>query len=304
MRPESCTIVRSVARDCAAATRTEDLPRYRIATDGIKRAGAVPVRVWAVCNQKGGVGKTTTAVTLAGLLAQSGAETLLVDLDSHGSMSCYFGINPDETEDSVYSLFEQGANTLSVLANTQNTAFEKISLLPASTALATLDRQMGARPGMGLVITKALQRIEKRFDYVLLDCPPTLGVLMINALVACDLLMVPVQTEFLALKGLERMERTLEMICKSRDFELEWMILPTMYDQRTRASVQTLETLREQYSNRLWGPVIPIDTRFRDAARMGAPLSYVGDHIRGVKAYAELLDFLLERNSRTARAMV
>ncbi len=248
--------------------------------------------------------KTTTAVTLAGLLAQSGANTLLVDLDSHGSMSSYFGINPDEAEDTVYSLFEECAKTLSVLANTQKTAFEGISLLPASTALATLDRQMSTRPGMGLVITKALQRIEKCFDYVLLDCPPTLGVLMINALVACDLLMVPVQTEFLALKGLERMERTLEMIGKARDLELEWMILPTMYDQRTRASVQTLATLRQRYSHRLWGPVIPIDTRFRDAAKMGKPLSYVGEQIRGVKAYAELLDILVDQNSQQVQAMV
>ena len=262
------------------------------------------MKVWAVCNQKGGVGKTTTAVTLAGLLAQSGASTLLVDLDPHGSMSCYFGINPDETEDSVYSLFERDAKTLSVLANIQNTAFERISLLPASTALATLDRQMSSRPGMGLIITNALRRIEKRFDFVLLDCPPVLGVLMINALVACDLLLVPVQTEFLALKGLERMERTLEMIGKSREIELEWVVLPTMYDQRTRASVQTLAALRQRYSRRLSESVIPIDTRFRDAAKMGKPLSYAGDHTRGVRAYAELLDFLLGRHLQSLQAGV
>lgn len=154
------------------------------------------MKVWSVCNQKGGVGKTTTVVTLAGLLAQSGATTLLVDLDPHGSMSSYFGINPDETEDSVYGLFEQGANTLSVLANIRNTAFEGISLLPASTALATLDRQMSTRPGMGLIIKQALKRVEAHFDFVILDCPPVLGVLMINALVACQQLLVPVQTEF------------------------------------------------------------------------------------------------------------
>ena len=262
------------------------------------------MKVWTVCNQKGGVGKTTTAVTLAGLLAQSGASTLLVDLDPHGSMSCYFGINPDETEDSVYSLFEQDANTLSVLANIQKTAFERISLLPASTALATLDRQMSSRPGMGLVIARALQRIENRFDFVLLDCPPVLGVLMINALVACDLLLVPVQTEFLATKGLERMQRTLDMIRKSRDIELDWIVLPTMYDQRTRASVQTLASLQQQYPRRLWSSVIPIDTRFRDAAKMGVPLSYVAGRSRGVQAYCELLDFLLDRYSMPLEALV
>ena len=251
------------------------------------------MKVWAVCNQKGGVGKTTTAVTLAGLLAQSGQRTLLVDLDPHGSMSTYFRVNPDETEDSVYSLFEQGANTLSVLSNIQATEFEGISLLPASTALATLDRQMAARPGMGLIVKNALQRVEKRFDYVLLDCPPVLGVLMINALAACDQLLVPVQTEFLSLKGLERMERTLEMIYKSRNIEPQWMIVPTMFDKRTRASLQTLTALRQNYAYRVWGSVIPVDTQFRDAAKIGKPLSFIGTHFRGVQAYAELLDFLL-----------
>lgn len=262
------------------------------------------MKVWAVCNQKGGVGKTTTAVTLAGLLAQSGARTLLVDLDPHGSMSCYFGLNPDETDDSVYRLFEPGAKTLSVLTNIQHTAFDGISLLPASTALATLDRQMAGRPGMGLVIKQALLRVENCFDYVLVDCPPVLGVLMINALVACDLLLVPVQTEFLATKGLERMQRTLDMIRKSRDIELDWIVLPTMYDQRTRASVQTLASLRQRYTRRLWESVIPIDTRFRDAAKMGMPLSYVAGRSRGVQAYSELLDFLLDRDTPPLEALV
>ncbi|MEM7293402.1 MAG: ParA family protein [Pseudomonadota bacterium] len=250
------------------------------------------MRVWSVCNQKGGVGKTTTAVSLAGLLAERGQEVLLVDLDPHGSMSSYFGINPDETEDTVYSLFEPGANTLSVMANTQSTKFAGISLLPASTGLATLDRLMYKQQGMGLVLQQALARVARRFDFAIIDSPPIIGVLMINALAACEQLLVPVQTEFLAMKGLERMERTLEMICISRKIEPDWLIVPTMYDQRTRASRQTLAHLQENYAKRIWAEVIPIDTRFRDAAKAGIPISIASPETRGTAAYRHLLEHL------------
>ena len=260
-------------------------------SNGNRKGGIV--KVWSVCNQKGGVGKTTTAVTLAGLLAQRQQNILLIDLDPHGSMSSYFGINPDDTEDTVYSLFEEGASTLSILANTQATDISGISLLPASTGLATLDRQMSARPGLGLVLKTALQRVSKRFDHVIIDSPPMLGVLMVNALVACEKLLVPVQTEFLALKGLERMETTLAMICKSSGIAPDILIVPTLYDQRTRASVQTLEVLRRDFATQLWESLIPVDTRFRDAAKIGKPLSYLQPNSRGVEAYSRLLDDLL-----------
>ena len=164
---------------------------------------------------------------------------------------------------------------------------------------------MAARPGMGLIISNALKRIGSKFDYIILDCPPVLGVLMINALVACDQLLVPVQTEHLALKGLERMERTLAMIAKSKNIKPHWMIVPTMFDKRTRASLQALSTMRQDYAYRVWGSVIPVDTRFRDAAKAGVPLSILGTGYRGAVAYAELLDFLVggnllaERTTRT-----
>ena len=152
---------------------------------------------WAISNQKGGVGKTTTAVSLGGLLAQQGRRVLLVDLDPQGSMSSYFGLNPDVVEHSAYSLFQAQANAspLELLQPLLHpTRLEGITLMPASTAMATLDRQLGARDGMGLVINQALQRLQGRFDAVLMDCPPMLGVLMVNALAACQQLLIPVQT--------------------------------------------------------------------------------------------------------------
>jgi chromosome partitioning protein len=253
----------------------------------------VDVRTVTIANQKGGVGKTTTAVTLAGLLAQRGARTLMVDLDPHGSLTSYFGNDPDELERSVYSLFEAGPGRLDPGTLVLPTRFEHLDLIPASTALATLDRQLGAREGMGLVIGRAMQQLGNRYDYVFIDCPPVLGVLMVNALAASDALLMPVQTEFLALKGLERMLRTLRMVMQARRRPLDYLIVPTMFDRRTRASLLTLKTVRERYPELTWKSVIPVDTLFREASRQGMPLSYFNPQARGAIAYGALLDSLL-----------
>lgn len=253
------------------------------------------MKVWAIANQKGGVAKTTTAVTLAGLLAQQGHETLLVDLDPHGSMSAYFGYDPDTMEDGVYRLFENGGGLgrdapVPVLRQTR---FEHLVLLPASTALATLDRQLGARDGMGLVLARYLRRMSARFEYVLIDCPPVLGILMVNALAACGHLVIPVQTEFLALKGLERMMHTLGMILHARKIDIPYTIVPALFDRRTRASVDSLRRLKEIYPEHLWSEAIPVDTQFREASRLGGPITHLYPQARGTLAYGRLLEDLL-----------
>lgn len=253
------------------------------------------MNVWTISNQKGGVGKTTTAVSLGGLLATQGKRVLLLDLDPQGSMTSYFQLNPDSTEHSVYSLFEARANGHEVEfldALLQPTGVEGLVLMPASTAMATLDRQLGARDGMGLVISQALHRLQGRFDYVLMDCPPMLGVLMVNALAACQQLLIPVQTEFLALKGLERMLRTLQMIGRSRGGSLPYSIIPTFFDRRTRASMDALRAMRDQHGEHLWPRVIPVDTQFREASRAGIPVNVFNPAARGTEAYASLLRWL------------
>lgn len=249
------------------------------------------MRVWAIANQKGGVGKTTTAVSLAGHLVRRGKQVLLVDLDPHGSASIWFGFDPDALDLGVNGLFRSPPATPSSLV--RSTRFPGLSLLPAASAMAALDRQLGAREGMGLVLATALARLAGHADYALLDCPPHLGILLVNALAAADRLVVPVQTDFLALKGLERLLHTLAMVTRARRATLSWLIVPTLYDSRTRAANDCLAALRETHAKRLWPGVIPVDTRFREAAQAGAPLPCWAPSARGSLAYAALLDALL-----------
>ena len=264
------------------------------------------MKIWTISNQKGGVGKTTTAVSLGGLLAAQGQRVLLVDLDPQGSMTSYFRLNPDGIQSSVYSLFEARANDQKIneLGDLlQDTDVDGLSLLPASTAMATLDRQLGARGGMGLVIKQTLELLRDRFDYVLMDCPPMLGVLMVNALAACEQLLIPVQTEFLALKGLERMLRTLEMIGHSQGGILPYTIIPTFFDRRTRASIDALRAMRDLHGEHLWARMIPVDTQFREASREGKPISAYNPDARGTEAYSSLLRWLQQASSPLAEAV-
>jgi len=258
------------------------------------------MQVWTVSNQKGGVGKTTTVVTLAGLLAEVGYNVLLIDLDPHGSLTSYFQYDPDELDTSVYDLFTTEAKITPEFVKPLllNTSQDRISLLPASPALATLERRAVGTNGMGLQVAKALAGLRQEYDFVLIDSPPVLGVLMVNALAACHHLLVPVQTEFLALKGLERMVRTVEMINRARKNKLNYTIIPTFYDRRTQASVHCLRELHHNYADQISSAIVPVDTKFRNASTKGIVPSALDSGSRGVHAYARLLRSLLERQKQ------
>jgi len=255
---------------------------------------ALVVRVITIANQKGGVGKTTTTVSLGGLIAEAGHRVLLLDIDPHGSLSSYFGLESDGLALSSYTLFQERKELSpeGVRRLIQKTNFPRLDLLPSTTALATLERQAIGQDGMGLVLNRALAQLVDDYDYVLIDTPPLLGVLMINALAACQTLVVPVQTEFLALKGLERMVNTLTMMSRSRKKNLNYTIVPLMYDRRTQASVTSLRTIRNSYPEQVWPGHIPIDTRFRDASKAGVPPHLFDPSSRGVEAYTSLWNWL------------
>ena len=199
-------------------------------------------------------------------------------------------------EKSVYRVFQKAAASQAMDINTviQSTLFDNISILPASTAIATLDKQLGSQQGMGLVLARQLLSLKDQYDYIFVDCPPMLGVLMINALAACNQLLIPVQTEHLALKGLDRMLGTLKMINRTRKIPLSYAIIPTMFDRRTRAAIECLRIMQKKYDpEALKKTLIPVDTKFREASSEGVPLPIYSPHTRGAKAYNLLLDTLL-----------
>jgi len=258
------------------------------------------MKTWTISNQKGGVGKTTTVVTLAGLLSAQGKRVLCIDLDPQGSLTCYFRLDPDTIENSVYNLFKDSSEKreLEPKKYIRNTLFEGLDILPASMALATLDRQASQFKGLGLVISNVLKKLTSSYDVVLIDSPPMLGVSMINALAACDHLIIPVQTEFLAIKGLERMIKTLGMIQKTRHQPLEYTIVPTMFDKRTRASISSLNSLRNRYRGTLWRGYISVDTQLREASRVGVPAPILAPKSRAVVAYGQLLTALMSHKTK------
>ncbi|MCM2678991.1 ParA family protein [Echinimonas agarilytica] len=252
--------------------------------------------VWTVANQKGGVGKTTTAISLAGLMSERGYKVLLVDMDPHCSLSYYLDIDTESLDCSGYDMFvaAREASAIDIEQCIAPTGVDGIDIMPANMAMATLDRKFGHTEGMGLILKHALSLVAKSYDIAIIDCPPVLGVLMVNALAASDKILVPVQTEYLALKGLERMIMSLDIMKMSPNQSIDYLVVPTMFDKRTKAGGQAMETLNEQYGDRVWRSVIPVDTRFRDASLEHVPPSIFAAQARGVVAYRELLDDLID----------
>lgn len=260
------------------------------------------MKIWAITNQKGGVGKTTTAVSLGGLLSSQGFKTLLIDLDPHGSLTSYFKLDPDNIALSVYNLFYETAkknNDINPQKYIVKTKFDGLSVLPSSSAIATLDKAFGAKAGMGLVITHSLKKISNDYDHVIIDSPPVLGLLMINALAACNRIIIPSLSEHMALKGLERMLQTLQMVFKSLKKNSDYLIVPTVFDKRTKAAQDSLALLHQKYPENIWQSVIPVDTKIRDASVQGIPISIFEESAKSSKAYEELLIFLLAENKMT-----
>ena len=253
------------------------------------------MKVWTIANQKGGVGKTTTVASLAGSLAKRGKRVLMIDTDPHASLGYYLGIDSEEVPGSLYDVFVAHKHLTRELVRQHilPTLVEGLELLPATMALATLDRALGHQEGMGLVLRNLLALVADDYDVALIDCPPVLGVLMVNALAASQHIVIPVQTEFLAIKGLDRMIKTMELMGRSKRTRYSYSVVPTMYDRRTKASSAALLHLGDLHGDSLWADVIPVDTKFRDASLAHLPASHYSPASRGVKAYERLLDFLL-----------
>ncbi len=253
--------------------------------------------VWSIASQKGGVGKTTTVASLAGWLQQEHLRVLVIDTDPHASLTGYLGFEDEGLDHNLYDLY--AARTLdrdSVLKSITHTRFPGIDIIASTMTLATVDRQLSGRQGVGRILAKALDLISDVYDVALIDCPPVLGALMVNALVASSMILVPTQTEFLALKGLEGMVRTFR-IMRNADpsCSINFIVVPTMFDKRTKASNNSLEYLKSHYHTNLWQGFIPIDTLFRESSQRGLPIPLMDAQCRGAQAYRGLLLELLGR---------
>lgn len=244
------------------------------------------MQVITVANQKGGVGKTTTAISIADALACRGEKVLLLDLDPQGSLTHYLQMDSDEIENTAYSVF--AAHTPPI---PRQCGFDNLFIVPSSVALGSLEKQAQTLKGKGRMVKEWLAIVQGQYDYAVLDTPPALGMLMINALAACDKLVVPVQTDHLALKGLESMIKVLEMLSQSGR-AVDYCLLPTMFDQRTNASRRALQVLKNKYAGQIGDALIPVDTKLREASRLGVPPSFLFAASHGVKAYGAFVSHL------------
>lgn len=257
------------------------------------------MRVWAIANQKGGVGKTTTTLALGRILSERGLRVLLVDLDPHASLTRAFGVAAEPPPAGVAELFATPPQSLAALM--RPSAVEGMDFVCAQTSLATLERRSVSQPGLGLALSQALSR-HAGHDYILLDCPPMLGLLVVNALAAADRLVIPTQCEPLALHGLSGMRRTGAMIERSRKRPLPTAILPTLFDRRTRAGRDTLALLGEEYRGEVWDDAIPIDTLISNAELVAGQPFANGLPGRALPAYGRALDWLLANERALERA--
>lgn len=248
------------------------------------------MRIWAIANQKGGVGKTTTTLALGRGLATLGHRVLLIDLDPHSSLTRAFNVPLDPPPAGVLELFGTPPAELGALAH--HSDVPGLDYICAQAALATLERRSANQPGLGLALQNAMARHQGQHDYILLDCAPTLGLLMINALAAADRLIIPTQAEPLALHGLDGMVRTGEMVERSRRRPLPMSILPTLFDRRTRAGNETVKQMQDRHGHRVWEDAIPVDTRICNAASLTVPLTSDDYPGRGLLAYRRALDWI------------
>lgn len=259
------------------------------------------MKIWTIANQKGGVGKTTSVASVAGILAGKGYKVLMLDCDPQASLTAYFGFDSETLDSTLFHWFlnfpknyEEAKAPILQIGNEATREKYVIDLVPGCMSLATLDKKFNNKEGMGLAIGKTLKYLESDYDFVLFDCAPVLGILLINALSACQNLLIPVQTEFLAIKGLERMIQTIDMVIKAQHKDIGYTIVPTMYDQRTNASLHAHQSMKSKFKDHLWSDVIPVDTKFRDASRLNKTPSSLYPNTHGVIAYEALTDLVID----------
>jgi chromosome partitioning protein len=262
--------------------------------------GVSPVgRIIAVANQKGGVGKTTTAVNLSACLAEAGKSVLLVDIDPQGNATSGLGIDRREVAGSVYDLLLEDANPVEIMVATQ---VEGLYVVPATIDLAGAEIELVPRISRENRLKKALLPARERFDYVLIDCPPSLGLLTINAFTAADSILIPIQCEYYALEGLTQLMDTFRLVREALnpDLEVEGALL-TMFDARTNLSIQVVEDVKRFFKGKVYRSIITRNVRLSEAPSHGKPITLYDPRSRGAEAYCELAREVIEHGEERAR---
>jgi chromosome partitioning protein len=252
-------------------------------------------RIVAIANQKGGVGKTTTAVNLATALAASGDRVLVIDLDPQGNASTGFGIGRDRREVTSYELLLGDAD---LEAAAIATAVPRLSLVPASPDLAGAEIELSGRPQREFLLRKAVRSRMGEYDQVLIDCPPSLNLLTINALVAADRVLVPLQCEFYALEGLAQLTRTIERVRQALNPRLALHgVLLTMYDRRNNLCDLVAADVRGHFGEKVYDTVIPRNVRVSEAPSHGMPVLIYDHRCPGSQAYMKLAAEIMRRGA-------
>ena len=247
----------------------------------------------AIFNQKGGVGKTTTNINLAACLAMKGKRVLVLDIDPQGNTTSGLGISKRELENTVYNvLVDEDYDIKDAVIKTD---VKGLDLIPASVDLAGAEVELVQIEGREKALKQALDKIKDDYDYIFIDCPPSLGLLTINSLAAVDSVLIPIQCEFYALEGVSQLVSTIELVKKSLNPSLEIQgVILSMFDGRTNLSAQVVQEVKKYFGNKVYATVIPRNVRLAEAPSYGLPITEYDPKSKGAEAYMDFAEEFLE----------
>lgn len=249
-------------------------------------------KIIAVFNQKGGVGKTTTNVNLSACLADLGKKILVIDIDPQGNTTSGFGIDKGNISLSIYDVLINGEDIDSAIISAN---IENLDIVPSNTELAGAEIELTENINRELTLKKSVESIKERYDFVFIDCPPSLGLLTINALVASDSVVIPIQCEYYALEGVSQLMNTIKLVKSSLnpDLEIEGVVL-SMFDGRTNLSIQVVDEVKKFFKGKVYTSIIPRNVRLAEAPSYGLPIIKYDSKSKGAEAYMELANEFLD----------